>query len=322
MTATNSLHIAATLLVFACGLTACEDEFDPGVPSAMDAGTTPVPTRDDASAADAASTTETGGEAGASAVSCNDLPNPIYLQIGDTQEPHIKDLGKRLRDTGVADQRMTVIYVTTGSCTNIEAMYKGIKITVNPKYIPSAAENPTWTPQMASPTCTIDAAGKDIEIANSALLIDACTKDPTPAGIGTFQGANQAYLFVVPEASSQKGLTAEEAYFVFGFGGAGMAQPWTDETLYFIRTTTKSTLVALAANIQVPAARWKGRKLDQSTEVVNGVASSVSPGEHDRDSGRRDLRDQSGPAERAGLPGLQADPGVLCGFDGRLPRQA
>ena len=101
-----------------------------------------------------------------------------------------------------------------------------------------------------------------------------------------------------------------------------MAQPWTDETLYFIRTTTKSTLVALAANIQVPAAKWKGRKLDQSTEVVNGVASSVEPGEHHRDPGRGDLRDQPGQAERAGFSGLQADPGVLCGFDRRLARQA
>jgi len=220
---------------------------------------------------------QTGTDAGTSAVRCNDLPNPIYLQIGDTQEPHIKDLGKRLRDTTVPGQQMTVVYVTTGSCTNIEATYTDIKISVNPKYIPSAQEMPGWNPQMASPTCTIDPAGKDIDIANSALLNDACTKDPAPASIGLFQGANQAYLFVVPEASSQKALTAEEAYFVFGFGAAGMAQPWTDEMLYFIRTTTKSTLVALAANIAVPAAKWKGRRLDQSTEVVNGVASSVNP---------------------------------------------
>ena len=215
--------------------------------------------------------------AAAPAVGCNSLPNPVYLQIGDTQEPHIKDLGKRLRDTAVPGQQMTVIYVTTGSCTNIEAAYKGIKITVNPKYIPSAQELPGWTAQMASPTCQIDPQGKDIDVANSALLNDACTKDPPPAGLGLFQGANQAYLFVVPEASTQKALTAEEAYFVFGFGAAGMAQPWNDEQLYFIRTTTKSTLVALAANIRVPAAKWKGKRLDQSTEVVNGVASSATP---------------------------------------------
>ena len=250
-----------SLLVFLIGAAgaACGDD---GPPPAMPA--------------DAASSDAGPGDAVA-AVSCNSLPSPIYLQIGDTQEPHIKDLGKRLRDTTVPGQQMTVIYVTTGSCTNIEAAYKGIKITVNPKYIPSAQEMPAWTAQMASPTCTIDPAGKDIDIANSALLNDACTKDPPPSGLGLFQGANQAYLFVVPEASAQKALTAEEAYFVFGFGAAGMAAPWTDEMLYFIRTVTKSTLVALAANIRVPAARWKGKRLDQSTEVVNGVARSVDP---------------------------------------------
>jgi len=241
-------------LVIVAAMLGCSHESDPGLPPPSDAAAT-----------------------GGSAVKCSDLPNPIYLQIGDTQEPHIKELGKRLRDTPVAGQQMTVIYVTSGSCSNIEAIYTGIKITVNPRYVPSVREMPGWTTAMASPTCTIDPAGREIDIANSALLNDACTKDPPPAGLGLFQGANQAYLFVVPEASTQKALTAEEAYFVFGFGMAGMAQPWTDEMLYFIRTTTKSTLVALAANIAVPAAKWKGQKLDQSTDVLNGVASSPMP---------------------------------------------
>jgi hypothetical protein len=35
--------------------------------------------------------------------------------------------------------------------------------------------------------------------------------------------------------------------------------------------------VALAANIGVPAAKWKGQKLDQSADVLNAVASSVMP---------------------------------------------
>jgi hypothetical protein len=84
-------------------------------------------------------------------------------------------------------------------------------------------------------------------------------------------------VFVVPSASSQTALTVEEAYFVFGFGAAGMAEPWTDEALYFIRTTTKSTLLALAANIRVPAARWKGVPFDKSSEVVTAVTQSATP---------------------------------------------
>lgn len=32
------------------------------------------------------------------AAPCSDLPNPVYLQVGDTQEPLMKQLGRRLRE--------------------------------------------------------------------------------------------------------------------------------------------------------------------------------------------------------------------------------
>ena len=51
--------------------------------------------------------------------------------------------------------------------------------------------------------------------------MEACNDQPAPAGIGAFEGPVQPYVFVVPAASSQTALTAEEAYFVFGFGAAG-----------------------------------------------------------------------------------------------------
>ena len=65
------------------------------------------------------------------------------------------------------------------------------------------------------------------------------------------------------KASSQTAITFEEAYFVFGFGMAGMIEPWSDETAMFIRTVTKSTLLAWAANIGVGGASpFASRKLD------------------------------------------------------------
>ena len=65
----------------------------------------------------------------------------------------------------------------------------------------------------------------------------------------------QPYVFIVPEASTQHYITAEQAYFVFGFGNAGQAAPWTDENFMFIRTPTKSTLLTLAATIGVPTTK-------------------------------------------------------------------
>lgn len=208
-------------------------------------------------------------------IDCDSLPDVVYLQVGDTQEPLMKALGRALRDS--TERPVTLVYNTSGSCTNIEAMYTGGRLTINPKYIPSTAEDPAWTTAMAAPTCTIRAGGVPLDVANSALFVSACTDAPVPAGVGSFEGPAQPYVFVVPSASSQTAITAEEAYFVFGFGSAGQASPWTDEAFYFIRTTTKSTLLALAANIRVPGSKWKGNKLDKSSEVVSGVNQSPEP---------------------------------------------
>ncbi|MDC3955432.1 hypothetical protein [Polyangium jinanense] len=209
------------------------------------------------------------------ALDCSALPNPVYIQSGDTQEPLLKALGQKLRASQASP--MTLIYKTSGSCTNIDAMYKGTKLTTNPLYIPSVAEDPTWDPSKPAPQCTIDPNGVPLDLAISALFVSACDPSPPPSGIGLFQGPVQPYVFIVPEASSQRAITAEEAYFVFGFGSAGKVEPWTDESLYFIRTTTKSTLLTMAAAIGVPGAKWKGVMLDKSSEVLSGVATSPNP---------------------------------------------
>lgn len=209
------------------------------------------------------------------AVDCSALPNPVYIQTGDTQEPLMKALGQKLRASAASP--MTLIYKTSGSCTNIEAMYKGVKLTTNPLYIPSAAEDPAWDPTKPAPQCSIDPSGVPLDLAVSALFVSTCDPAPPPAGIGLFQGPVQPYVFVVPEASPQRAITAEEAYFVFGFGASGQVEPWTDESLFFIRTTTKSTLLTMAAAIGVPGAKWKGKMLDKSSEVLSGVATSPSP---------------------------------------------
>ncbi|MFI5307688.1 MAG: hypothetical protein ACHQ53_10070, partial [Polyangiales bacterium] len=206
---------------------------------------------------------------------CDDLPNPLYLQVGDTQEPLVKTLGRALRDSSV--HPMTLVYTTSGSCTNIEAIYQGVPITTNPKYVPSTSEDAAWKTSDAAPSCVIASSGHAVDVANSALFVSACNPSDPPSGVALFRGPNQGYGFVVPEASTQRAITAEEAYFVFGFGDAGMVTPWNDEAFLFIRPVTKSTLLAMAAAIHVPGKSWKGMQLDKSGDVLSAVASSTSP---------------------------------------------
>jgi hypothetical protein len=222
----------------------------------------------------------------AAQIACSSLPNPIYIQIGDTQENLIKNLGKKVRET-TAGLPMTIVYKLNGSCTNIDAMYNGTALvggsTVN--YVPTTVNTTDpgylagWTPMMPSPTCTIDAAGQALEIANSNVLISACNPaTQMPPNVGAFQGPIQAYLFVVPRASSQTAIAAEEAYMTFGFGGTTyQIMPWIDALFMFIRPITKSTLVSMAFNIGVPPAKWKGVMESASSDVVNALVNSTNP---------------------------------------------
>ncbi len=211
----------------------------------------------------------------ASAADCSTLPNPVYLQVGDTQVNFMKSLGRKLRDN--AGNPITLVFSTSGSCTNIEAMYTDVKVTGNMQYVPSTVEDPAWTTASATIACALPVGGLLTDISNSAVFNSACTSSPPPATVKLFQGPVQAYVMAVPKASSQTAITAEEAYFVFGFGAAGMVQPWVDEAQLFIRTITKSTLLAWGANISVPGAKWKGMAFDKSTDVVSALQNSPTP---------------------------------------------
>src|SRR5512132_3814003 len=134
-------------------------------------------------------TTALHGRAALTAPLCSSLPNVLYLQVGDTQEPLMKALGEQLRESQV--NPITLVYKTSGSCTNIDAMYTGTKLTTNPFYIPSKAEDPTWDPSKPAPQCTVDPAGVTVDVVNSNVFVSACTQTPAPAGIGTFQGPVQ-----------------------------------------------------------------------------------------------------------------------------------
>ncbi|MEO8552643.1 MAG: hypothetical protein ABI678_21850, partial [Kofleriaceae bacterium] len=119
------------------------------------------------------------------------------------------------------------------------------------------------------------------DIGNSALFNSACTTQ-VPTNLDLTIGPRQGYVLAMPRGTSETAITAEEAYFLFGFGPTLLAamsaaiEPWTDQGQLWIRTDSKSTLLAWAANIGVPAAKWKGTKLNASSDVVNALLTSTN----------------------------------------------
>jgi hypothetical protein len=212
----------------------------------------------------------------ADAAPCTDLPNPVYLQVGDTQVNLMKRLARALRDN--TPNPISLVWFSAGSCTNIQAIYTRVPVTADMEFVASTLENPAWTPASPATKCT-PTGGVVPDIANSALFVSSCTTETPPATVKSTFGPVQAYVMAVPEASTQTAITYEEAYFVFGYGAAGMIAPWVGPELanLFIRTTTKSTLLTWAANIDVPGGKWKGMAFDKSTEVVTALQTSTTP---------------------------------------------
>jgi hypothetical protein len=208
---------------------------------------------------------------------CSDLPGPqIVIQSGDTQEPLLKTLGQKLRNS--TKRPLTILYNLNGTCTVTEDMYAGIKLQAYPSYIPSVAEMPGWDPTQPAPTCTIDTVnGVSIDVGIAATFPESCGLGGPPSPLGFIRGPIQAYAFITPKASDALAIPAEEAYLVFGFGDTDMLSPWNNEQFMFIRPPSKSTVLTLAAAIQVPAEKWRGQAINASDDVMTAVASSSSP---------------------------------------------
>jgi hypothetical protein len=227
---------------------------------------------------------------------CSSLPGAVvYIESGDTQEPLLKLLGRQLRDSA----NITIAFQLTGSCVLSPNLYQGTPIPKNTNmlYIPSTAEDPTWTTKDPERTCTTDPAnGTPPNLGISALYPTSCAalSGGPPAGIGQFNGPIQAYTFIVPNAefTTQTAISAEEAYYALGDGSMNMctymgASEWKDPTQFYLRPASKSTLVATALNIgltpkQVTLAAADGGTSDgrileaTSTEVLTAVAASAS----------------------------------------------
>jgi len=213
---------------------------------------------------------------------CSTLPNPIYMEVGDTQLNLMKQLGRALRNNTA--KPVTLVFVTNGSCTNIGDFYNQTALSVTWQYIPSSTEDPNWTSSSATLSCVPPGGTHTLDIANSALFIASCANEPAVPDFAQFtNGPIQAYVLAVPKASSAVAITFEQAYFVFGFGPtilasmSGSIAPWLIENELQVRTNTKSTQLTWAANISVDPTKMHGIANSGSPAVVTGLQNSQNP---------------------------------------------
>ena len=179
-----------------------------------------------------------GAEASAQ-VDCSALPNPIYLQVGDTQEPLMKELRARaarrqsarqprVRDLGLLYERRSDLH--------------GRPDHEEPAVRPVDNRGLGVDGGKARARVGIAAGGHEVEVANSALFVSSCNPNPTgrcaplPEPCRATASRHRSRAASAPSRSKRRTSSSASA----SRDGAAV----DDELSMFIRTVTKSTLLA------------------------------------------------------------------------------
>ncbi len=196
------------------------------------------------------------------AVDCASLPGTIYITGSTAAKPFMAALGQAL--VGVT----TLVYKGQGSCIGVDAILNSTKITGTASY---------WDKDGKEQTCNLNLAGDAVDIGVSDVFATTCPGVASvPKEVSDYFGPNQVMNMVVPAKSSQVSISAEAAYFLFGFGAAqGQVAPWTNDAMVFVRSETSGTQQMIAHAINVPANKWKGQSQSGSGAVLSGLVGAA-----------------------------------------------
>lgn len=201
---------------------------------------------------------------------CVDLPRPVYVTGSSAAKPLLALLGQALT---IANPPVTIVYRSQGSCVGVDAILHDTLLT-------GAGANAAsyWDAAGAEQKCDLDPAGNAVDVGVSDVFATTCYPgESVPDTINDFQGPVQTMTFVVPGGSTQQSISAEGAYFVFGFGNSSGVAPWEDETLVFQRGPTSGTQQMIAKALNVPAESWKGTLQSGSGGIVTALTTCAAP---------------------------------------------
>lgn len=211
----------------------------------------------------------------AGAAPCPTFTDPIVLDGSSAAEPLVKVMAQAL---ATQTTPTNLVYAKPGSCVGVSSVNddnatdcKSGSCLLNGSvfYWDTTTTPGQWI------SCDLPAA-VHVDVGLSDVWVDTCTGAQPKAGVKDINGPVEPMLFVVPKNSQQIAMTAEEAYFVFGFGAAGQAKPWTVEANLAIRNPTSGTEQVIAHNINVPAGRWKGMDKGGSGGVLTAVMNATA----------------------------------------------
>ena len=222
------------------------------------------------------------GSAGAG-YACRDLSRSgtvVYVTGSSAAKPFLQQIAQQLATDGVF-----IVYTSTGSCVGVDAVVNGTRMTTGAAPAPAATATYWESSSSSGKACDLSSSGVTADLGISDVFAQTCPgfelTDLDAKDVRDAHGPIQTMTFAVPASSPYSEISAQAAYFVFGFGsGGGVLDPmqahpiWNDEKFIFQRSAASGTQSMLATAIGVPSGRWRGKAHKTSDDVAADLASA------------------------------------------------
>jgi len=196
------------------------------------------------------------------AAECASLPTPVYVTGSTAAKPLLAEIGKLMAGQSPPT---TIVYLGQGSCTGVDAVLSGTAVVGS-----GTGALSYWDSAGVELKCDVPTPGVVAHVGISDVFATTCFQLPggLPTSVGDILGPVQAMIFVAYKTSVERAISAEAAYYIYGFGAASAVPPWTYEGLIFRRDAQSGTQRMIAAAIGVPAERWKGTGTTSSGDLL------------------------------------------------------
>jgi hypothetical protein len=212
-------------------------------------------------------TTTTDPTSPAPACPITTKPNPVMV-LGATGFP-LETVAKAMGTTA------TIFYAERPSCDGIASM-----VLDEPKV---SGEIVYFDADGTRNRCTLTEA-RSAEIALSALFPSTCGNQSNlaepvflPADVDQYTGPANPIVFATAATSTERAISAEAAYRVYGFGDRSGVAPWTDEDLVFRRNASSGNQQTTALSLGLDPKSLRGRDSNGSSNMLAAIRESPSP---------------------------------------------
>jgi len=208
----------------------------------------------------------------ANATDCSTLPSPIY--VSGIEPAFLPALAAQLTSS-----QMTLVFSATNDCGGLK--------NVLPPSAGGTLSTGLWTIWDASGdpgNCDLAAGGVTADIGITGLFPAACATNvgvTLPANLADAQGPIVPYMLVTPAgAGAPTAISAEQAYYVYGYGFYGGISPWdsgNQQNLSFYFNAHQAPVDIIGGAIGVLATSMLGSMVNGSTNMVTSVSSASVP---------------------------------------------